>query len=129
MYLLDTSAILTHCLSESGFEEVEFMLTSRKAYVASVTWLELRVRIQHSPSAIDLIRIYECAVAGTIDIDAKIAGDAYEIKCAAGERLPAMDSLIAAAAMSREFTLVHRDRHFLSIPSNLLKQEMLPLER
>lgn len=129
MYLLDTSAVLAHCLSEPGCEEVEFMMTSRKAYVAAVTWLELRVRIQDSPSAIALIRIYERAVAGTVEIDAKIAGEAYGIKCAAGERLPAMDSLIAAAAKSRGFTLVHRDRHFLSIPSDLLKQEMLPLER
>ena len=105
------------------------MLTSGEAYVASVTWLELRVRIANSPSALDLLQIYQRAVAGTVVIDAKIANDAYEIKSASDARLPAMDALIAASAKSLGFTLVHRDQHFLSIPGDLLKQEMLPLER
>jgi predicted nucleic acid-binding protein len=37
-----------------------------------------------------------------------------------------MDTLIAATAILRAATLVHRDPHFTAIPPSMLKQEMLP---
>jgi predicted nucleic acid-binding protein len=39
-----------------------------------------------------------------------------------------MDVLIAATASLGNATLVHRDPHFVAIPSSLLKQEVLPAQ-
>jgi predicted nucleic acid-binding protein len=41
------------------------------------------------------------------------------------EPIPLIDSLTAAAALSTNSTLVHRDAHMAGIPSDLLKQEQL----
>ena len=79
--------------------------------------------------AIEVMELLESGLITTVDINAQIAGRAFDLKSAATQRLPAMDSLIAASAAANQWILVHRDRHFLSIPSDLLKQEMLPLER
>ena len=60
-----------------------------------------------------------------VSVDFPLCLKAVELRRAATARLPTIDSLIAAAAVSTCF-LVHRDPHFTSIPGHLLKQELLP---
>jgi predicted nucleic acid-binding protein len=42
------------------------------------------------------------------------------------ERLPTIDSLIAATAALLDLTLVHRDPHLGAIPQHLIQQLQLP---
>ncbi len=129
MYLLDTSALLTHCLGEPGADEVDEMLASKRAYVAAVTWFELRVRLQGATHAAALLQIYAEALAGTIDITREVADAAFRLRQTVGVRIPAVDSLIAGAAMARGFQLVHRDSHLAAIPLSVLAQIVLPAKR
>ena len=113
MYLLDTSAILAHVLKEPGAERVDEILFYESAYVAAPTWLELRVKLKDEEVAIEVMELLESGLITTVDINAQIARRAFDLKSAATQRLPAMDSLIAASAAANRWILVHRDRHFL----------------
>jgi predicted nucleic acid-binding protein len=105
---------------------VNQLILDEKAYVASVTWLELRVRLATLPGGDEVIRLYEEELAGTVDISRAVAAAAFEVRSGTPERLPLVDSLIAGAAKARDFELVHRDRHIAAIPAALLKQRSLP---
>ena len=128
MYLLDTSALLAHCFSEPGADEVDAILASKTAYVAAVTWFELRVKLQGASHATALLQIYADAVAGTIDITREVAEAAFGLRQTVGVRIPAVDSLIAGAAIARGFRLVHRDSHLTAIPLSVLSQIVLPVK-
>jgi predicted nucleic acid-binding protein len=125
VYLLDTSALLAHCLNEPGAGRVKVVILEGNAYVAAVSWLELSVRLKQLNTLSGIVEMYRATLAGTIPISSEIALLAVRIKAAAGERLPAMDALIAAAAAANGFVLIHRDQHFESIPTTGLQQEML----
>ena len=129
MYLLDTSALLTHCFGEPGAGEVDEMLASKRAYVAAVTWFELRVKLQGTIHAPALLQIYADALAGTIDITREVAEAAFQLRQTVGVRIPAVDSLIAGAAIAHGFHLVHRDSHLAAIPLSVLAQTVLPAKR
>ena len=64
-------------------------------------------------------------ITEVVVIDEAIAEFAFELYRATPERLPTLDSLIAAAASSKGAVLVHRDKHFNAIPASLLLQEYL----
>ncbi len=104
------------------------ILVHESVYVAAPTWLELRVKLQGEEAALAVLELLESGLMATVDISASIARRAFDLKVAATQRLPAINSLIAASASANQFILVHRDQHFLSIPAGLLKQEMLPIE-
>lgn len=125
MYLLDTSAILAHILRETGADRVDALMVEGRVYVATPSWLELRVRLRHEAAAQELIALLESGILVSVEISAETARLAYQLKSAASKRLPAIDALIAAAAAENGWTLVHRDQHFLGIPSGMLQQEML----
>ena len=126
MYVLDTSALLAHYLVEEGADFIDSILLQDEGYVAAVTWLELRVKLMGEPDAENSVRMYEDAVAGTIQITREIAAKAFELREGASTRLPSLDALIAGSAATRGYQLVHKDSHFLTIPATLLKQLMLP---
>lgn len=126
MYLLDTSAILAHWLNEPGAFQVEHIIDGKEAFVASVTWLELRIKWQDLEQLDELIDIYQDAVAGTVDITEKVTKSAFEIRRATPSLIPTVDSLIAGAAQIRGYKLVHRDPHLAAIPESILTQTMLP---
>lgn len=126
MYLLDTSALLAHCFSEPGAEEVDRILAAKLGYVAAVTWFELRVKFQGSADAAAVLQLYAEALAGTVDITAEIAENAFRLRQASLSRIPTADSLIAGAALSRGYQLVHRDDHLAAIPASTLSQLRLP---
>ncbi len=129
MYLLDTSALLTHCFSEAGADEVDAILASKTAYVAAVTWFELRVKLQGTTHASVLLQLYADTLAGTVDITPEVAEAAFRLRQTVGVRIPAVDSLIAGAAIARGFHLVHRDSHLAAIPLSVLSQIVLPTKR
>ena len=105
------------------------MLASKTVYVAAVTWFELRVKLQGATQATALLQIYADAVAGTIDITREVAEAAFGLRQTVGVRIPAVDSLIAGAAVARGFQLVHRNSHLAAIPLSVLEQMVLPAKR
>ena len=129
MYLLDTSAILAHCYGEAGSEIVGEVLANKTGFVAAVTWFELKVKLQFEADAREILQLYYNAVAGTVDINREVAERAFELRKAAGGRITTADSLIAGAAISRGYQLVHRDAHLAAIPAHLLAQVVLPSKR
>ncbi len=126
LYVLDTSALLAHYLGEEGADLVSSILLQDEGFVAAVTWLELRVKLKGEPDAENSIRMYEEAVAGTIQITREVAAKAFELREAAATRLPSLDALIAGSAATKGYQLVHKNSHFLSIPAPFLNQIMLP---
>jgi predicted nucleic acid-binding protein len=60
-----------------------------------------------------------------IPIDLEVCRLAIELRRSATDRLPTIDSLIAATAAVNDAVLVHRDPHFKAIPGGVLKQEFL----
>jgi predicted nucleic acid-binding protein len=127
MVLLDTSALLAHAREEPGWELVEEHLASGEAWVAAVTWLELSVALhRQAGGGLELLEVYRQGVAGTVNISAEVAESAFSLRLAALSRLPAMDSLIAGAAHSRGFHLIHRDAHLAKIPQEVLAHTRLP---
>ena len=125
MYLLDTSAILAHYLSEPGATEVQEILAAKEGYIAAVTWFELQEKLKNETLPQEVLAVYARAVAGIVDITLEVADAAFELRKAASARIPAADALIAGAARVRGYELVHRDAHLASIPTALLKQRML----
>ena len=51
-----------------------------------------------------------------------VAHQTIALREATSERLPTIDGLIAATAVVRGLTLVHRNPHLAAIPANLLTQ-------
>jgi predicted nucleic acid-binding protein len=127
MVLLDTSALLAHAREEPGWEMVEEHLADGEAWVAAVTWLELSFALQRQVGGgLELLQVYRQGVAGTVAISIEVADTAFALRRATSGRLPAMDSLIAAAAQSRGFRLIHRDAHMAAIPQEILAHTRLP---
>jgi predicted nucleic acid-binding protein len=131
-HLFDTSAILAHHLAESGADRVQSLLEDETNQVAIcvVSLLEFEVRLREmglsEPERQGEILRYKTLFDGLIPVDEAVCSKAAELKFSATGRLPNIDALIAASASLHNATLVHRDPHFLSISSTLLKQEMLP---
>ena len=61
-----------------------------------------------------------------MDVNEAVRGEAIRLRTGASAHVAAMDVLIAARASLKNATLVHRDPHFAAVPTNLLKQEVLP---
>ena len=87
--------------------------------LASVSVTEFARRLhsldQSAPQIEIFVREMRALITEVIVIDEVIAELAFELYRATPERLPTMDSLIAAAASSHGAVLVHRDSHFNAI--------------
>ena len=130
-HLLDSSAFFAFFFDEPGRQRVEELLGEPAVEIglSVLTSLELWARLRaEGRDAIfeqeweDYLPLFERIVS----VDLPLCLKAVELRRAATARLPTIDSLIAAAAVEYDAVLVHRDPHFTSIPSHLLKQEMLP---
>lgn len=130
-HLLDTSAFFAFFFDEPGRQRVEELLREPAVEVglSTLTSVELwaRLRAEGRDTVFeqeweDYLPLFERIVA----VDFPLCLKAIELRRAATSRLPTIDSLIAAAAANYDAVLVHRDPHFTSIPSHLLKQELLP---
>jgi len=128
-HLLDTSAILTYYFEEGGADRVQTFLADTKnpPLICCITELEFWARLKSLgaealfgsdwPELSNLLRTYS--------LDVQIVGRAVEIRHACCERLPTVDSLIAATASFHNMVLIHRDSHFESIPRKLVRQVSL----
>ncbi len=131
-HLLDTSALLAHYLAEPGAARVQALFED-DAVVAGVSVLslyefELRLHqlgVDKAIRAVELGR-YRALLHEIVDVDEAVRSKAILLRTGATTHVAAMDVLIAATAAVKSAVLVHRDPHFAAIPTNLLKQEVLP---
>lgn len=125
-HLLDTSAVLAYYFEEDGADRVQALLADTKnpPSICCVTELEFWARLKslgaESHFGSDWPEISNLLTIFSLDI--QIVGRAVEIRRACSDRLPTVDSLIAATASFHNTVLVHRDPHFESIPRKLLRQ-------
>jgi predicted nucleic acid-binding protein len=130
-HLLDSSAFFAFFFDEPGRQRVEELLREPafEMGLSVLTSVELWARLRaEGRDAVfeqeweDYLPLFERIVSVDLPLCLKAVG----LRRAATARLPTIDSLIAAAAVEYDAVLVHRDPHFTSIPSHLLKQELLP---
>lgn len=121
--------MLAYYFEVDGADRVQALLADTKnpPSICCVTELEFGARLKSLgaeaqfqidwPELSNLLRTYS--------LDAQIVARAVEIRYACSDRLPTVDSLIAATASFHNMVLVHRDPHFESIPRKLLRQVSL----
>lgn len=68
---------------------------------------------------------YRVLLHEVVAVDEAVRGAAIHLRTSATAHVAAMDTLIAATAALKNATLVHRDPHFLALPSPVLAQEVL----
>ncbi len=130
--LLDTSALLAHYLAENGAERVQALFEDAAveagASILSLYEFELRLHQLGLDAATRVTELnrYRALLTEVVDVTEAVRGEAIRLRTSATAHVAAMDVLIAASAALRNATLVHRDPHFAAIPTNLLKQEVLP---
>lgn len=130
-YLLDSSALLAFYFGEPGSERVREILSDDQCSVglsvlsAAEFWSRLRAEGWEQIFDEEWRRVSE-----VMNLIAPVSYDvvrrSLELRLAATTRLPQIDALIAGTALVHDAVLIHRDAHFLSIPANLLQQEILP---
>ena len=131
-YLLDTSALMAHALSEPGWEIVEGLLNehSRDIAISAITWLEFnilaRATAPNAAAAAEVLALYQDLLAEAIPTTRETATVALDLRRLASKRLPNADALIAATAKLAGATLVHRDPHLAALPHQVVKQIVLP---
>lgn len=127
-YLLDTSALLAHYRDEAGADAVQaiFDENDHAVLIASVTLTEFARRLVslgvEADDALAIADGYVEAIDAVVPVDAVVAKAAFELMQQTPARLPMVDALIAACALSNNATMVHRDQHMRAIPSEILAQ-------
>lgn len=131
MVLLDSSAWLAHLFAEPGVEQINLLFDDpeNQINISVLSIPEVYGRLKaigreaHWP---EVWQRYSPLFSKVLPVDEAIAHRAIVLRAAAPHRLPTADGLIAATAALHELTLVHRDPHFSTIPSDLLSQTQLP---
>ncbi len=127
-HVLDTSALLAHYFDEPGAEVVQGLWAAGgpKPAICAVTIAELRGRLSRELESPDEAQAaadaYLQELTVCLDVDRSVAELACHIRSAMSERLPLVDSLIAATARAVGAVLVHKDSHMSRIPPELVKQ-------
>jgi predicted nucleic acid-binding protein len=124
--LLDTSAVLAHAYRENGAEIVAATIAREEAWIAAPTWLELRIHLATEEGGSEMLDEYRTLVRGITPVTVEVADAAFQLRQAVKRRIPSMDALVAASAIVRGFSLLHRDAHFAAIPQELLSHASLP---
>ena len=127
MYLLDSSAWLAHLLGESGMEEVTvlFAKEERAVSISALSLPEVYTRLKALGQEAGWSMVwatYQPLFTQILATDVTIAQAAIRLRVTTPQRLPTIDSLIAATAAVHGLTLVHRDPHLAAIPTSVLKQ-------
>jgi predicted nucleic acid-binding protein len=130
-HLLDSSAFFAFFFDEPGRHRVEELLREPAvdAGLSVLTIVELWARLKAEECDQTFEQEWEDHLPlfeRIIPVDVSLCLNAIKLRRAATARLPAIDALIAAAAVEHDAVLVHRDPHYESIPGHLLKQELLP---
>jgi predicted nucleic acid-binding protein len=129
--VLDTSALLAHHRDEEGADSVQSLFddSENELLIASVSLTEFGRRMLELGASLEevekILADYKHLLDGVVPIDGNIAMIALTLAAKASKRIPLVDSLIAAVALQKQATLVHRDQHFENIPTTLLKMESL----
>ncbi|MEO5915157.1 MAG: type II toxin-antitoxin system VapC family toxin [Luteolibacter sp.] len=131
-HLLDTSALLTHYLDESGAEELDQLFAGGPSRIAVsvITWVELERRLAELVDDVKernrVFHLYTEVLTSAVPVSADVAREAIRVRAACPSRIPMVDCLIAASAVSLGLVLVHRDKHMDGISSKNLKVTRLP---
>ena len=126
-YLLDTSAWLAHVFNEPGADEVTALFEDSEATIVisalSILESHARFRARNRPNEFrEMLETYRLLFTRIYPADEAVALRAIALREAGGERIPAMDTLIAATAAHHNATLVHRDPHFGGLPEGSVAQ-------
>ncbi len=132
-YVLDTSAILALWNEEDGSAFVEKILRdksrSHRIYVSFMTVMECRYltwkRLGRDASN-ELVRGLELLPLTRVDVDDVLIATAAELK--AQHNISVADSWIAATAIARNATLVHKDPEFETL-SGQVAMKALPYKK
>lgn len=130
-YLLDTSAWLAHVFDEPGADEVTALFEDAEATIAlsalSILEAHARFRVRNRDADFEeMLENYGPVFTRIYPVDESIVRRAIALRRAGTKRLSALDSLIAATAAQHNAILVHRDAHFMALPSETVTQ--LPLD-
>ena len=130
-YFFDTSAWIAHIFKEPGWEYLNDLFdedaSSIGVSVVSLTELQSRLKaLGHDEQFEPLYEFYRPLFDRIMPVDENVALRAIALKREATSRLPGFDALIAATASLQDAVLIHRDAHFQSVPTDRLKQKMLP---
>lgn len=126
IYLLDTSAVLIHYRQEAGCERVLSLFDdpTNEVLLCSISLAEFGRVLRSTglnPAEVDAtIEAYLPLFSEIVPVDALTARESLRLIAAVPDRIPTVDSLIAASAQQRGACLVHRDGHFREIPTTLL---------
>ena len=130
-YLLDSSAWLAHLFGEPGVEEVTLLFDApyTRVSVSALSLPEVYARLKaigRENRWAEVWDAYAQLFVAVIPVDEPIAHQAIRLRASTPQRLPTIDGLIAATALARGLTLVHRDPHMTAIPMTELRQVQLP---
>ena len=133
-HVLDTSAWLAHTLNESGGDDITHLFEDPDTVVgvSVLSFLEVNAVFRAKglePEFHEILESYRQLFNRILPIDEAVVLRAITLRESAVKRLPALDFLIAATAAHHNAILVHRDRHFLVVPGELLQQKMIGTER
>ena len=129
-YVFDTSAIFTYTEGEDGSNLVEDILNHAKkykitVYISFVTLMELYYitwQEKSEDAAKELIVLVKSLPLEVVNSSERLTLAAGRIK--ANYRLSVADSFIAATAIDRDATLVHKDPELKSISKDVNTKEL-----
>jgi len=128
-HLFDTSAFLIYFFGEPGAEKLARLLGNEdsSAGLCAITATEFWASLKAEKCESSFLPEWKACrpLFELVSVDESVALRAAELRAAASERLPTVDSLIAACASLHDAVLVHRDPHFQSLPATLLRQEYI----
>lgn len=130
-HLLDSSAWLVHLFGEPGVDEVSLLFDdpNTQVSVSALSIPEVFARLKaigRAAAWAEVWAIYSELFSGVLAADEAIAHQAVQLRAATPERLPTVGGLIAATALVRHLTLVHRDPHMAAIADPELRHMQLP---
>ena len=127
VYLLDTSAVLTHVYGEPGHVQVQALFEDQEATIllAAPSLLEMETALKGRMADVlrrrAVVDLYGGRLAEVVPVDRAAVMEAIALKNASAKRLPTMDALIAGCAVARGATFVHRDPHFDAVSAPRLQ--------
>lgn len=129
-HVFDTSAWIAHLRNEPGSEAVDLILSNDdyRVGISALSLLELYARLRTIGREREFEAIlveYRWLFAKIAPVDEDVAMQAIVLRQNAAQRLPTVDSMIAATAATQNAILVHRDPHFQTIPEGQLQQLVL----
>ena len=129
-HLFDTSALLAHYFGETGAQQVTDLLsdpeTAPAVCVATVPEFRGRLRYEgaEAAEADRVCGLYFDQLFVCLEIDRRVAECSDRLRERASGRVPLIDALIAACAVSNDAVLVHADAHMSKIVAG---PSLLPL--